>query len=245
MKRVIILVGLVCLLVGCDVKKFEVPALTGRVVDVARLLSNVEKEKVEASIVEFEKSTKGQFVVCIVPDLVNESIEGASIKVAEKWKIGNKGRDDGIIFLLSKNDREFRIEVGYGYEGKLNDARCGDIGRKAIPKFKAGKWGEGIVLVVNECNGVISGKKVVEKKVKEDNIELPIWVLVLLGIIGFALFTGFFGIFSVCDSDDFSGGSGSGSGFGGRRGGGGGSFGGGGFSGSGGSFGGGGFSGKF
>jgi uncharacterized protein len=165
-----------------------------------------------------------------------ETVESASMKVAEAWKIGNAGKDDGIIFFLTMKEREFRIEVGYGYEGKINDGKAGDIGRLAIPKFKERKWSEGIVSIIDNCSSIISGKKTEEQLKAEAAKEVPLWIWIVLGIIAFLV------IIDVCKngedalicciflSSDFSSGSGRGSS---------------GFGGGGGGFGGGGFSGKF
>lgn len=239
MKKIFLLfISCICILTGCDVKekKFEVPQLSGRVVDTTNTLSKEDISKIENAILNFEKNTGGQFAVCIVPEMPGETVESASMKVAEAWKIGNAGKDDGIIFFLSMKEREFRIEVGYGYEGKINDGKAGDIGRLAIPKFKNKKWSEGIISIIDNCSSIISGKKTEEQLKAEEAEKVPTWIWIVFGIIAFLI------IIDVCKngedaliccmflSSDFSSGSGRGSG---------------GFGGGGGGFGGGGFSGKF
>lgn len=228
-KIILLLIGCLFIFTGCvEEKKFEVPKLTGRVVDTANILSNEEKENIENAILNFEKNTGGQFAVCIVPEMTGETVESASIKVAESWKIGNKDKDDGIIFFMSMKEREFRIEVGYGYEGKLNDAQAGDLGRLAIPKFKEEKWGEGIVIIVNGCSNVVSGKTTVDKLVEESSAYPPLWIIIVFVVLG---------IIIVIKTDGgifFYGGGSSGYKGGGNS-----------YKGGGGSFGGGGFSGKF
>lgn len=238
MKNLLLLfIASIFILTGCDIKekKFEVPTLNGRVVDISKTLSKKDISKIEQAILNFEKTTGGQFAVCIVPQIFNESVESASIKVAEKWKIGHKNKDNGIIFFLTMKEREFRIEVGYGYEGKINDAKAGDLGRLAIPYFKKKKWCDGIITIINGSSNIISGKSIVIDKEKE---EVPLSKTILA--VSFILVIVILFLYNVYDIDDFSSG--------GRRGsfgGGGGSFGGGSFGGGGGSFGGGGFSGKF
>ncbi len=239
MKKIILLfISCICILTGCDVKekKFEVPHLSGRVVDTTNTLSKEDISKIENAILNFEKNTGGQFAVCIVPEMPGETVESASMKVAEAWKIGNAGKDDGIIFFLTMKEREFRIEVGYSYEGKINDGKAGDIGRLAIPKFKNKKWSEGIISIIDNCSSIISGKKTAEQLKAEATEKVPTWIWIVLGIIVFLV------IIDVCKngedslicciflSTDFSSGSGRSSG---------------GFRGGGGGFGGGGFSGKF
>lgn len=239
MKKIFLLfISCICILTGCDVKekKFEVPQLSGRVVDTTNTLSKEDISKIENAILNFEKNTGGQFAVCIVPEMPGETVESASMKVAEAWKIGNAGKDNGIIFFLSMKEREFRIEVGYGYEGKINDGKAGDIGRLAIPKFKNKKWSEGIISIIDNCSSIISGKKSEEQLKAEEAEKVPTWIWIVIGIVVFLV------IIDVCKngedalicciflSSDFSSGSGRGSG---------------GFGGGGGGFGGGGFSGKF
>ena len=233
MKRIFIAIFLLIFIAGCEKDEFQVPALTGRVVDTAKVLSQKDKDRIENAILNFEKNTKGQFAVCIIPSLKNESIESASIKIAEKWKIGNKDKDDGIIFVLAMKERDFRIEVGYGYEGKINDARAGDLGRKAIPEFKNKKWSNGIVIIINGCSDIIAGKKQnVNFKDKDENTDKNFWLRIAITVVCIILIFIF-----VCNNHDecfistggggYRGGGSSGSGFGGHGGG----FGGGGFSG--------------
>ena len=237
MKKVILVFAFVVFfLTGCDEDfKFKAPELTGRVVDTSNTLSEQGKKDIENAIVNFEKNTKGQFAVCIVPSLKGETVESASMKVAEKWKIGHKGSDDGILFFLAMKDREFRIEVGYGFEGKINDAKAGDLGRIAIPFFKEKKWEHGIIAIINGSSDIISGKQTIAQLKEGEEEKIPLWVKIAIAIVVVIIF-----ILIVTNSDGtgtYLGGS--------SYRGGGGYGGGGGFSGGGGSFGGGGFSGKF
>lgn len=233
MKKFFIAIFLLIFIAGCEKNEFQVPALTGRVVDTAKVLSQKDKDRIENAIRNFEKNTKGQFAVCIIPSLKNESIESASIKIAEKWKIGNKNKDDGIIFVLAMKEREFRIEVGYGYEGKINDAKAGDLGRKAISEFKNKKWGNGIVIIVNGCSDIITGKKQ-QVNFKDNDKDENYWIRIAITVACIVII-----LIVLCNRDDFFISPMGGSGY---RGG---SSSGGGFSGNGGGFGGGGFSGKF
>ena len=229
MKNILCLcAGLILLISGCEeVKKFEVPQLTGRVVDTAAVLSEAEKSDIEKAVLAFEQNTGGQFAVCIVPSMYGETVESASMMVADNWKIGNRDKDDGIIFFLTMTEREFRLEVGYGYEGSINDAKAGDLCRRAVGDFKAQHYGKGIVSIIDGCSLAISGKNAVEKMESDQPSAtwFDIWiapVVVLFWIIILLIRPG---------GGSFRGG---------------GSFGGGGgFRGGGGSFGGGGASGRF
>ncbi|MGE4564358.1 MAG: YgcG family protein [Victivallaceae bacterium] len=222
-----------------------VPATPDRVVDQANLFSGPGREKVLKAIRELEKTTGGQMVVWTVPTLEGEPIETVSMRAAEKWKIGHKGKDDGVLLTIALKDRSIRLEIGYGWEGKINDARAGDIIRSMGDSFRAGDYAGGAVLAVNQVQNFVTGKNVpvttpakpaARPQGKEFPIDTFFWVfiamVVILAVIG-KIFPG----------------SGFGGGGGGYRGGGGfsggGSFGGGGFRGGGGSFGGGGASGKW
>src|SRR3989338_2699027 len=89
----------------------------GYVTDEAGLLSPPVRQRLEYRLADYERKTTNQVVVAAFPSLEGESLEDFSIRLAEKWKIGQAGRDNGAIFLIFKADRKMRIEVGYGLEG--------------------------------------------------------------------------------------------------------------------------------
>ena len=106
----------------------RIPELgTRRVVDEAGVLTQSEIDALTAQIDAYEAETKGQMAVLIIKTLHGDPIEEFSMAVAEKWKIGRRGEDDGVLLLLAIDDRESRLEIGYGLEGVINDARAGDI----------------------------------------------------------------------------------------------------------------------
>jgi uncharacterized protein len=126
----------------------EVPALTGLVVDEAGLLDPGGRRRLEAlSRAAFgqqgEKQVQLQYL--LVRSLQGDALEDFSIRVAEKWRIGTKGRDNGVLVLVAVEDRKVRIEVGGGLEGGLTDAQSGRIIRNTIaPAFREGRYGEGL-----------------------------------------------------------------------------------------------------
>jgi uncharacterized protein len=123
----------------------EVPRLQGRVNDYARLLSAPIARHLEAQLAELERTDSTQIVVLTIASLEGDSLEDFSIRVAEQWGIGQKGRDNGAILLIAKRDRKIRIEVGYGLEGKLTDLISGRIIRDIIgPQFKMGRFDQGV-----------------------------------------------------------------------------------------------------
>lgn len=123
----------------------DVPPLRGRINDYARLLSASEIEKLESQLYEFEAQTSNQIAVLIIPTLAGESIEGYAIKVAEKWRLGTAEKDNGVLLLIALEERQLRIEVGYGLEGALTDMLASQIIRYEIaPHFKQGDYFAGL-----------------------------------------------------------------------------------------------------
>jgi len=123
----------------------DVPRLSGRVNDYARMLSPETARQLDARLADFERTDSTQVVVLTIASLEGESLEEYAIKVAQAWGIGQKGTDNGALLLVSKGDRKVRIEVGYGLEGRLTDALSGRIiDRVIVPAFKAGRFDAGI-----------------------------------------------------------------------------------------------------
>lgn len=141
---VLLLVALVLCLPGA-VLSLEVPPPEGYVNDHANILSEREKAGLESTLRRFEAETTNQVVLLVIPSLEGDSLEDFSIRVAEAWKVGQKGRDNGVIFLVAVEDRKARIEVGYGLEGALTDAQSGRILRGLVfPAFRQGAYSTGI-----------------------------------------------------------------------------------------------------
>jgi len=134
------------LLFCVPVHALEVPKLQGYVNDYAGMISPQAKATLEQELQAFEQSDSTQIVVLTIPSLEGEVLEEFSIKVAEQWKVGQKGKDNGIIVLVSKQDRKIRIEVGRGLEGKITDLMSGRIIDLVIkPKFKRGDFDSGVI----------------------------------------------------------------------------------------------------
>ena len=124
----------------------DVPKLQGYVNDYAGLISPSAKSKIEEELRAFEQSDSTQIVILTIPSLEGENIEEFGIKVAEAWKIGQQVKDNGVLFIVSKQDRKIRIEVGRGLEGKLTDLMAGRIIDQVIkPRFKQGDFDGGFI----------------------------------------------------------------------------------------------------
>ncbi len=137
----------------------DVPFLSGRVNDYANILDNDALTLLENKLADYEKQTSNQIAVLIINSLEGENLEEFSIKTAEKWELGYKGKDNGVLLLIALDDRKLRIEVGYGLEEYLTDIKCGQIIRNKItPSFKKNNYKEGIIQGVDSIIDVIGGK---------------------------------------------------------------------------------------
>lgn len=122
-----------------------VPPLAARVNDLTATLTEAERQALEARLAAFEAEKGSQLAVLLVPSTRPESIEQYALRVAEAWRLGRKGVDDGILLLVAKDDRAVRIEVGYGLEGAVPDAVAKRIIEEVIvPRFRAADYYGGI-----------------------------------------------------------------------------------------------------
>ena len=145
-----------------EVKELKVPALTGRVVDVAKIFDRKHLMTLDREIASLEKASGGQMAILVIPSLQGNPLEDYSLKVAESWKIGHKGKDNGLILLLAIKDRKVRVEVGYGWEGDIPDAKAGDIIRAMKPYLVKGDY-EGACIMAIRMVKVFTSKENVSK----------------------------------------------------------------------------------
>jgi uncharacterized protein len=121
------------------------PAPTGRVNDYAGVLAPTERARLETQLTEREQATGAQMVIAIFKSLEGESLEDYSIRLAQQWRVGQKGLDDGVILLVFLQDRKVRMEVGYGLEPMIPDAVAGRIIRDTMgPRFREQKYALGL-----------------------------------------------------------------------------------------------------
>lgn len=157
MKKLLVLILL--LLAPCLAYCLDVPPLRGHVNDYASILSPTTVQELEQRLSAFEQSDSTQIVVLTIPTLAGENLEEFSIKVAETWKIGQKGVDNGVVLLVSRQEQKLRIEVGRGLEGKLTDLVSGRIIRgEIVPRFKQGDFDGGVVAGVTAIMAVAKGE---------------------------------------------------------------------------------------
>jgi uncharacterized protein len=115
------------------------------VVDLAGVVRSDLKNDLNAYLQTLEQKTTAQVLVLTVQSLDNQSIEEFALNTKEKWKLGQKGKDNGVLIVVAVNDRKYRIEVGYGLESVLPDSLVGSIGREYfVPYFRQGDFSTGI-----------------------------------------------------------------------------------------------------
>lgn len=137
----------------------EVPYLTGRIVDNAELLGADAHRRLTETLRQHEQRTGNQIAVLTVPTIHGESIEEYAVRVFEQWKLGQKGKDNGVLVVVVPQDRRMRIEVGYGLEGVLTDAQASRIIRNLMtPRFRKGDFSGGITQGVNAIVAQLEGK---------------------------------------------------------------------------------------
>jgi uncharacterized protein len=133
------------------------PAPTGYVNDFAGVLSPTTKYNLENLCTQVDRQAHAQIAVVTIKTLDDdEPIDDFAVKLQEKWKVGKKGTDRGILMLVVLNPKKYRIEVGYGLEGILNDAKVGDIGRAMVPSLSQGDYNSGILLGVQQIARIIA-----------------------------------------------------------------------------------------
>ncbi|HEV8550979.1 MAG TPA: TPM domain-containing protein [Polyangiaceae bacterium] len=137
--------ALVLLFAAAPAAALEVPSLEGRVNDHAQLIEPARAGTIERRLAEYEQTTGHQFVVLTIDSLEGDPLEDFSLRTVEKWKLGHKKADDGLLLLVVKKERKVRIEVGYGLEGNVTDAVSSRVIRNVItPAFREGNYGAGI-----------------------------------------------------------------------------------------------------
>lgn len=177
----------------------EVPPLSGPIVDRANLISGPRRIEATKGLKKYKELTGNQIQILTINSLDDETLEGYSIKVVDKWKLGDKDKDNGILLLVTLKERKVRIEVGQGLEGVLPDALAGRIVDMMIPYFKEGKYEHGIIVGTSQIIKVLGGDvKDLKKRKKRSEFASymplififfwiwltffrPVWLIPILG----------------------------------------------------------------
>ncbi|MCM2304868.1 MAG: TPM domain-containing protein [Elusimicrobia bacterium] len=166
----------------------EVPYLSGRVNDTSEMLTAVSRRDLERTLKDFEARTGHQAAVLIIPSLEREPLEAFSLKVARTWGLGQKGRDDGVLLLISKYDRKLRIEVGHGLEGDIPDALAGRIiDHEIVPLFRSGDFDggvkAGVAAIIAAAQGVYTPTERIDRPALADNIIVGTLLFLIIGVL--------------------------------------------------------------
>lgn len=180
---------LLSLITSFQIFAFEVSPFRPNVVDDTATLSAIDIERINNSITQLRSESDVWAAVYVIHDLQGNVIEDAAEEVFRKWKLGKEGKDNGLLILLSINDRKMRIEVGYGLEGELTDYFSYQVIQTImVPAFKENRFADGIDQALKEINRkmkgsseIISVGKLPNKKEDGDAalIRLKLWLALL------------------------------------------------------------------
>lgn len=172
MTRLLKLLSISFLLIPVFVFGYQNPGPpAGYVNDFAGMLTSDQRQSLETKISNFEQETSNELSVVTIPSLNGDSIENFAVKLFEDWDMGKKGKDNGVLLLIARDDRQMRIEVGYGLEGALTDADSFWIIQKALrPAFQGGDYYGGINAGVNAIISIIKGEFRSDRNQSAENI---------------------------------------------------------------------------
>ncbi len=186
----------------------DVPYLLGRVNDYANLLSSPDKDRIEAKLRAFEEQARAQVVLLTIDSLEGEALEAYSVQVAQTWKLGQEEADNGVLFLVAKQDRKMRIEVGYGLEAKLTDAQSVRILDNLVrPRFRQGDFAGGIEAGVDAILGTVRGEDAIPTgppPSSSGDVSQAGWGFKLAFFGIYALVTGIFSVLALFSSGGMS-----------------------------------------
>ncbi len=174
----------------------QVPARpTQRVNDFATILSAADRQALETILAAHEQATTNQVVIAIFPSLEGESLEDFSMRLAEAWKIGQAGKDNGVILSVFMQDRKARIEVGYGLEGALPDVVCRRIlDEELTPRFRESDYAGGLRAAVGRIGAVLGDTMLAAEAPRSpagrggnEPMSLPAMIFIMFFLLMFVL----------------------------------------------------------
>jgi uncharacterized protein len=162
--------------------------------DYAGVMSSAQRDALERTLADLSRKTGAQVAVVSLPSLEGGEVNDFANRLFEKWGIGQKGKDNGVLLLAAVNDRKVRIEVGFGLESLLPDAKTGRIlDEYVIPRFKQNRYGDGLEAGALALAGIIAGQSGVALQAKaprpvpaqrvQQPQDLPGWVIVFVVIV--------------------------------------------------------------
>ena len=143
---------------------------TGYVNDFAGVLSPATRSHLEQLCTEVDQQAHAQIAVVTIHTTGDDTIDDYAVRLEEKWKVGQKGTDRGLLFLLATDDHHYRFEVGYGLEGILPDGKVGSIGREMVPYLREGNYDAAITMATQDVANVIAQDAGVTLKTPAENM---------------------------------------------------------------------------
>lgn len=227
MKKILLTLIFIFSFLNANIEQYF-PKLESRVVDEVNLLSPNVKSDLNKILEEHEKQTSNQIVVVILKSLNGYEIEDYSYQLGRFWKIGQKDKNNGVLLVISMEDKKIRIEVGYGLEGALTDKISHEIINYTIkPNFKASQYELGVLKAVNEIMAAIKGEYSAKNSddefsmQKNDYLAFGYFLLIFISIFingiskriknefiykttKSSIYSSFFGIFSFFMAQEFT-----------------------------------------
>src|SRR5688572_18478827 len=187
-----LLVAVLFLITHSTKAQRSIPELWGlHVHDEAQILSKETVDKLESRLIAYQDSTSNEIAILIISSLEGEPLETYSLRVVEKWALGKKAKDNGVLLLIVVDDHKMRIETGYGLEGVLTDAISSRIIRNTLaPNFRQNEFDEGVREGINAIIAAIGGEY---KSDDESATDLGLKEKILIGMFIF----GILGVFTV------------------------------------------------
>lgn len=143
---------------------------TGYVNDFAGVLSPETRSHLEQLCTEVDQQAHAQIAVVTIKTTGDDTIDDFAVRLEEKWKVGQKGTDRGLLFLIATDDHHYRFEVGYGLEGILPDGKVGSIGREMVPYLREGNYDAAITMATQDVANVIAQDAGVTLKTPAENV---------------------------------------------------------------------------
>jgi uncharacterized membrane protein YgcG len=154
---------------------------SGPVNDFAGVLSSADRQTLLDVATDLEKTTSAQLAVVTIRSLEGGNIDDFAVKLFARWGIGQKGKDNGVLLLVAMDDRAGRIEVGYGLEGALTDARAGRLLEQTLfPSFREGRYGPGLIETARQIAAIARGDKTIAAAATRPSAGLASAVLLTL-----------------------------------------------------------------
>lgn len=188
------------LLLPLQLLALEPPPLAGRVNDLAGLLSPEVRQRLEQKLAAFEQESSNQIAVLTVSSLKGDDIDQFAIRVADLWKLGQKGRDNGVLLILAQGERKVRIEVGMGLQGVLPDITASRIIRDTMrPFLKSNDFDQGITVGVDAIIAATKGEfkgggqQPSKRSSKHSSSNSKIFMSLIVAVAVLGLFSRFLG----------------------------------------------------